>query len=347
MARALVAIGSCLATALAGAQAAPASPSAGSVEPVAEGAVPAPTTWSVAQIGTPPTAPTGAPAGGTGARPVLRWLVQDIPPHFSYRDGKPPQRPEDLGQGEVDGFLRVLTERLPQYRHEFVELSLPRFEAQARAGETLCSLLHVRTPERLQWLYFTPLHPPLLTRQVHVILRREDLSRFEPNGQALQLADLLRRKDLVGLVPRDRSFGPRIDKLLSADPDQAPRSVVAGRSANLLGMLKARRMDWTLDYPATVEQYSQQHPGSPELMRLPLAEGRSTMVATGSCSRTPTGRRAIEAIDQAVRQIAAEPLPQRDALIRAWRGPAGIEAEDLKAINRYFDERARGPAQIE
>ncbi|WP_343632781.1 TIGR02285 family protein [Roseateles sp.] len=316
MTRALLAIGSCLATAIAGAQAAPASPLARPIE-------------------------------STAAKPVLRWLVQDIPPHFSYRDGKPPQRGEDLGQGEVDGFLRVLVERMPQYRHEFVELSLPRFEAQARQGETLCSLLHVRTPERLQWLYFTPLHPPLLTRQVHVILRREDLARFEANGQPLQLADLLRRKDLIGLVPRDRSFGPRIDKLLTADPDQAPRSVVAGRSANLLGMLKARRMDWTLDYPATVEQYSQQHPGSPDLTRLPLAEGRSTMVATGSCSRTVAGRRAIEAIDQAVRQLAAEPPAQRDALIKSWRGPAGVEPEDLKAIHRYFDERARGPAQIE
>jgi len=287
---------------------------------------------------------TGA-AAAQPARPVLRWLVQDMPPHFSYRGGKPPQRAEDLGQGEVDGFLRLLIERMPRFRHEFVELSLPRFEQQARQGETLCSVLHVRTPERLQWLYFTTLYPPMLSRQIHVIVRREDLARFESNGQPLQLADLLRRTDLVGLLPRDRSFGPRIDKLLAADPDRTPRAIVAGRGGHLLPMLRARRMDYTLEYPMAVDDFSASHPGSPELAKLPLAEGRSTLVATAGCTRSPEGRHAIEAMDQAVRQLAAD--PQRDAWIKAWRKGLPIDAEDLQRLNRFLDERARGPAQIE
>lgn len=279
------------------------------------------------------------------APPVLRWLVQDMPPHFVYRDGKPPQRAEDLGQGEVDGFLRLLIERMPQYRHEFIELSLPRFEAQVRQGETLCSVLHVRTPERLQWLYFTTLFPPMMSRQIHVIVRREDLARFESNGQPLQLADLLRRTDLTGLLTRDRSYGPRIDKLLAASPERAPRSIVAGRGAHLLPMLRARRMDYTLEYPIMVDEYNATHPGPPELAKLPLAEGRSTSVATAGCSRTPEGRRAIEAMDQAARQLAAE--SQRDAWIKAWRNGAPIDTDDLQRLNRFLDERARGPAQIE
>ncbi|MDH0867445.1 TIGR02285 family protein [Mitsuaria sp. GD03876] len=294
-----------------------------------------------------PTTPSPSSASPSPAAPlpILRWLVQDMPPHFVYRDGKAPQRVEDLGQGEVDGFLRLLIERMPQFRHVFVELSLPRFEAQARQGETICSVLHVRTPERLQWLYFTSLYPPMLSRQIHVIVRREDLSRFESNGQPLQLADLLRRTDLTGLVPRDRSFGPRIDKLLTADPERAPRSVVAGRGAHLLPMLRARRMDYTLEYPITVDDFSAMHPGAPELAKLPLAEGRSTLVATAGCSRTPEGRRAIEAMDQAVRQLAAD--PQREAWIKAWRNGAPIDTEDLQRLNRFLDERARGPAQVE
>lgn len=286
-----------------------------------------------------PATPSAPPA------PVLRWLVQDMAPHFNYRDGRPPERTEDLGQGEIDGFLRLLVERMPQFRHEFVELSLPRFEAQVRQGETICSVLHLRTPERLHWLYFTTLYPPMLSRQIHVIVRRDDLSRFESKGQPLQLADLLRRTDLVGLVPRDRSFGPRIDKLLAANPGRAPRGIVAGRNVNLLPMLRARRMDYTLEYPITVDDFSATHPGPPELAKLPLVEGRSTLVATAGCSRTPDGRRAIEAMDQAVRQLAAD--PQREAWIKTWRNGAPIDAEDLQRLNRFLDDRARGPAQIE
>ncbi|OWQ43796.1 hypothetical protein CDL60_28260 [Roseateles noduli] len=290
-------------------------------------------------------APVAAQPSPPPAPPLVRWMVQDMPPHFVYRDGKPPQRVEDLGQGEIDGFLRLLIERMPQFRHEFVELSLPRFEAQVRQGETLCSVLHVRTPERLQWLYFTSLHPAMMSRQIHVIVRRGDLARFEANGQPLQLADLLRRNDLTGLLPRDRSYGPRIDKLLAANPERAPRSIVAGRGAQLLPMLRAKRMDYTLEYPVMVDEYNAAHPGAPELAKLPLAEGRSTLMATAGCSRTPEGRRAIEAMDHAVRQLAAD--PQREAWIKGWRNGAPIDADDLQRLNRFLDERARGPAQIE
>lgn len=274
----------------------------------------------------------------------LRWVVQDLPPHFSYANGRAPTRPEDLGQGEVDGFLRLLIQRLPEYRHEFVEASTPRFESLVRQGQTLCSVLHVRRPERLEWLYFTHLHPALLSRQIHVIVHRDAAARFELGGQPLQLADLLQRRELVGLLPRERSFGPRIDALLQAQAANAPRTVAISRHTQLLAMLRARRMDYTLEYPAVVDEFQRSLGGTPELLKLPLAEGRSTQLATAACSRTPEGRRLIEAIDLAVRQLAQD--PQRERWIKAWRGEALDEADRQKLL-RYLDERARGGPQVE
>jgi len=275
---------------------------------------------------------------------TMRWLVQDMPPHFTYPNGRAPQRVEDLGHGEVEGFMRLLITRLPQYRHEFVEASLPRFEALVRQGPALCSMLHLRTPERLGWLYFTHLYPPLVSRQIHVIVNRDQLGRFESPGQSLQLSELLQRTELVGLLPRDRSFGARIDALLQAQGAQAPRTVVSGRSMHLLTMLKARRMDYTLEYPSTVDEFLRQGEGGADFVKLPIVEGRSTQLATVGCSRNPEGRRLIEAIDQALRKLAQD--PQREAWLKAWRGDA-LDEQDRLRINRYMDERARGGAQIE
>jgi uncharacterized protein (TIGR02285 family) len=276
--------------------------------------------------------------------PRLRWLVQDVPPYFSYLGSRAPSRPEELGQGEVDGFLRLLIQRLPDYRHEFVEASTPRYESWSRQGETLCSVLHVRRPERLDWLHFTPLHPALQARQIHIIVRKEALPRFEQDGQALQLAELLQRRDLVGLLPRDRSFGPRIDSLLAEQGPRGPRTIAVTRNTQLLAMLRAKRMDYTLEYPSVVQEFLRQQGGPADLVRLPLAEGRSTQLATASCSRTPEGRQLIEVIDLAMRQLAQD--PQRERLLRSWRGSAMDEAEQQKLL-RYLDERARGGPQIE
>ncbi|MDM4766508.1 hypothetical protein [Pelomonas sp. SE-A7] len=278
-------------------------------------------------------------AGGEPQVPTLRWLVQDMPPHFSYANGHAPRNADDLGNGEISGFLKLLIQRLPQYRHEFVEAGLPRFETLVRQGETLCSALHLRRPERLEWLYFTELYPPLFSRQIHVVVHKDKLANFELRGQPLQLKELLQRRDLVGLLPRDRAFGGRIDSLLREAGSNAPATVVSGRGMQLLTMLRAHRMDWTLEYPSVVDSL-----GGGELVSLPLAEGRSTAVATLACSRNAEGKQRIEAIDAAVRKLAQD--AHRDAWIRSWRGDSVDEAE-RRSILRYMDERARGGSRVE
>ena len=91
-----------------------------------------------------------------GDKPVLRWLVQDMPPHFSYPAGRMPQQLGELGHGEVDGYMRVLLARMPQYRHEFFEASLPRFEMLARQGDVL--RLSLRSADRSDFLKKPRLH---------------------------------------------------------------------------------------------------------------------------------------------------------------------------------------------
>lgn len=279
-------------------------------------------------------------------QPTMQWLVQDVPPHFSYaKPGQPPQSMDDLGYGELDGFLRILVKRLPQYRHVLVEMPFSRFEIQVRQGQPICSVLHVRTPERLAWLYFSHLYPPLFSRQIHLVVHKDRVGQFETGGgtQMLQLSDLLQRPDLQGLLPRDRAYGPRIDALLRQAGDAGPRTLVPNRNMHLLHMLRAKRMDYTLEYPSVVDEFMRLN-GGDDLVKLPIAEGRSTQLATVACTRSPEGRQHIEAIDAAVRRLAAE--KDRDAWMRGWR-KEGLDEQDRQRVNRYMDERARGGPAIE
>jgi uncharacterized protein (TIGR02285 family) len=269
----------------------------------------------------------------------------EMPPFFSYVQGKAPTRAEELQNGEIDGLQRLLIQHMPaEVKHVFEEASLQRFEALARGGnKAICSMFHVRTPERLQWLYFTHLLPPLDSRALHVVVRRDQFDRFQSHGAALELSALLQRSDLVGLLPRDRSFGPRINGLLAAAGPSAPHTIVRGPTMHLLPMLRAGRMDYTLEYPLVVEAYLRDNPQGPELALLPIAEGQSTQLATVACARNPAGRRAMELIDAAERSLAQD--PRRDALIREWRGT--LSENDRQRLKRYFDERAKAGPQIE
>lgn len=279
-------------------------------------------------------------------RGTIRWVAQDAPPHFSFVQGHAPRTAAELGRGEVDGFMRVLLARMPDWRHEFVEASTARYEAESRRGQTLCSAMHVRTPERLAWAWFSHLYPPLASREIHVVVRRELLAQLnaERGGDGrLQLAALLKRPELRLLLARDRAFGAQVDSLLArhAVPRQA---VGATMSSQMLDMLRAGRMDYTLEYPSVVTDYLARTGTTGTLVALPMAEGLSTLLATVSCSRTPEGRRQIEAIDAAVRDLARD--PNREAWVREWRGE-NANPQDLKRLNAYMDERARGGARIE
>jgi uncharacterized protein (TIGR02285 family) len=290
----------------------------------------------------------GASAAQAAPPPAdtIRWVAQDVPPHFSFIQGRPPRAIAELWLGEVDGFMRVLLARMPEFRHEFVEASTARYETESRRGQTLCSTMHVRTPERLAWAYFSHLYPPLVSREIHVIVRRElhgQLSQGRPQDGRVQLSDLLKREDLRLLVARDRAFGAQIDTLLARHT--VPRQAVGAQlSTQLLDMLRAGRMDYTLEYPAVVQDYLKRAGDPGALVALPMAEGLSTPLATVSCSRTPAGKRHIEAIDAAVRALARE--PGREAWVKEWRGDRA-SPQDMRRLNAYMDERARGGPRIE
>jgi len=288
-------------------------------------------------------APMQAEAAHPVAKPIVQWLVQDLPPMFVYaQSGVPPTRLSDLGQGEVDSLMRILLQRMPQYQHELVEMPLARFEKLVKQGQTYCSFLHLRTPDRLNWLYFTPLHPPLYSRQIHLVLRKEQAHRLESERLPLALEDILQRGDLNGLVARDRSFGPHIDVILRAVGDKAPSMVPGLSRSQLLQMLAAQRMDYTLEYPAMVEAF-ERRTGRRDFVVLPLQESRSSMISPASCSRTPEGRAVVEAVDAAMRSLAKD--PQREQWLEPWTHLLG--AQDRKHFYRYLDERAKGGPQIE
>lgn len=284
-------------------------------------------------------------SGAQPALPPMRWQVRDMPPLFSYRDGKPPSRLEDLGQGAVDGFMRQLLPLLPQYQHEFVETTAARADAMVREGMTLCSLIHLYTPERLSERYFTPVFPILGPLQARVVVHRSQLVRFAALGQPLSLTKLLQQESFSGMVSAGRSYGPGVDSLIRAPLDSGSlKSVVVMRHSNVLTMLRAQRMDYALEFPIQVSEYLRSVNAPGELVCLPILEAPPITQAYASCTRSEEGRRQIEAIDQAIRRMA-QPAA-RDVWFPAWRNKPFDAAQQAK-LKRFFDQRAHGGPQID
>lgn len=274
------------------------------------------------------------------AEPTITWNLSDWPPFHLLPGGQAPATAEQLGEGLMDGFLRLVLGQLPQYRHRFVVLNGPRAEVERKAGLQLCSPTSMRTPERLAQRLFTP---ALLAGQLQLVLRRERLQQIAQGRSSVSLRELSARTELQGLVMSQRHYGADLAPWLRPAPDGNVQTMVAPRAGNLLTMLSAGRMDYTLEYPMVVGYHQLGQPA--ELVSLPIEELGESPVGYFSCNRSDWGRVVIKDIDRALRAVAARP-EQVLPLYRRWLSEEQF-AREAPALRRFLAQRARGGPRIE
>jgi uncharacterized protein (TIGR02285 family) len=282
--------------------------------------------------------------GSTAAARLITWNLVDWPPFYLLKDGQAPASVDELGEGAIDGFLRLVLQRLPQYQHRFVVLNGPRAEVERKAGLGLCSASSMRTPERLQERYFTPAMPTVQLQLVTQRKRAAELSGSRGSRGSVSLRELLSRGDVQGVVLAKRHYGPELEPLLKDAPQV--RTIVAPKAANLLAMLEVGRMDFTLEYPMVVAHHqAMQRPGrAAPLQSLPIEEAGEPPVGYFSCNRNAWGRAVIADLDKALREVAA--LPGVAHLYERWLTP-GQAARERARFERFFATRARGGVRIE
>lgn len=270
---------------------------------------------------------------------TITWNLVDWPPFYVLKNGQAPASAEELGEGAIDEFLRLLLPHLPQYRHRFVTLNGPRAEVERRAGRGLCSPSSMRTPARLRERYFTPALP---TVQLQLVLRRERLALLAQGRGTVSLRQLTQRTELSGLVMRARHYGADLAPWLAEAPDRNIKAMVAPRAGNLLTMLAAGRMDYTLEYPMVVAYHQQGR--AAELVSLPIEEAGEPPLGYISCNRNPWGLAVLRDIDRALRELARQ--PEAAQVYRRWLGEEQ-QAREQARLERFFAQRARGGVRIE
>ncbi|MDN3546175.1 TIGR02285 family protein [Kinneretia asaccharophila] len=273
---------------------------------------------------------------------VITWNLVDWPPFYLLSDGQPPASMEALGEGVIDGFLRRVLQRLPQYEHRFVMLTGARAELERKAGLGLCSASSMRTPERLQDRYFTPAMP---TVQQHLVMQRSRVAALDLPTAGVSLRTLFRQApELQGLILSKRHYGPELEPLLRQAPNV--RAIAAPKAGNLLNMLEAGRMDFSLEYPMVLAHHlAQQRPGrEAPLVSLPIVEAGEPPVGYFSCNRNAWGRAVMADLDKALREVAAQPEVAR--LYERWLTPSEA-ARERPRMERFFAARARGGVKIE
>ena len=273
------------------------------------------------------TAWTGA--AWAGPREQIVWTVRDMPP-FNIADG--PLK----GQGIADRMLDLVRDSMPQYEHINARVNRARANQILSSNALACDPGLLWSRERAELMYFSIPALGLLTNGIMV--REPQLVELAPFIQAGEfdlrafLAD--GRYTLGTLV--ERSYGKVIDaELKRANPDRLVVHHGNSASLSLLRMLQHERLTAVLGYWPEARYLAENNGIALEQLRFYSVKGVPTyQLAYITCSKTPQGLQAIQAINQKLRGLREGPIIE---LYARWLNEP-TRAAYLKAAKSFFKQ---------
>lgn len=262
-------------------------------------------------------------------KPRLVWTIRDMPP-FNILEG--PLK----GKGIADRMLVLLMADLPQYEHVITVANRARSTQILTSGVLSCDPGMLWSKEREHIMYFSIPTLGILTNGVAV--RKADepaMAPFVQQGEFDLAAFLGDGRYTIGTLV-ERSYGKVIDaELKRAKPSTLVVHHGTDATLSLLRMQQHRRLDAVLSYWPEM-RYQSQEANVPldALDYYPVKGVPAYQLGYVSCSKTPEGLEAINAINASVRRLREGEVID---LYAQWLDGATREAY-LKAAKGFFNE---------
>ena len=252
------------------------------------------------------------------AKEILAWMEAVAPPFFIHEG---PYK----GQGYEDLITDILKESLPQYDHKHMQANISRHYQQWKQGENACSVGMFKTPERLEFTYFSI--PSVFTLPTVLIIHKD---RFEAFGgkKTVSLAELLKEGKLMIGRSSNRSYGIEFDTALNTYGNSKNIFKYEGPelSLNLFKMLQAGRIDALPGLPEEAMYLAETMGIRDQIITLAVEENQAnkeSWLSYVACSKTEWGKKVIEEINQAL--IELRPTEKYRAAYERWLDPSTIE----------------------
>ncbi len=255
---------------------------------------------------------------GARAQDALAWMEAVAPPFFIH-DG------ELKGQGYEDLITDILKAHLPQYQHTHMKANITRHYQQWKQGEKVCSVGMYKTPERLEFTYYSI--PSVFTLPPVLIIHKDRFQAFGGN-KIVSLAKILKDGNLIIGRSNNRSYGMEIDTALKTYSNPKNTFVYEGPelSLNLFKMLQAGRIDALPGLPEEAMYLAETMGIRDQIMTLAVEENQGNPEGSLSyvaCSKNEWGKTAIASINQVL--LAQRPTEQYRAAYERWQDPGSIE----------------------
>lgn len=248
----------------------------------------------------------------------IAWMEAVAPPFFIHEG-------EFKGQGYEDLITDILIEQLPQYEHSHLKANISRHYQQWKQGERACGLAMFKTPERMEFAYFSI--PSVFTLPTVLIIKKDNFQKF--GGKSLiNLEELLKNNSIIIGRSNNRSFGIEFDDVLNKYENETNTFRYEGPelSLNLFKMLLAGRIDALGGLPEEAMYISEKLGFRDKIMTISIEENQRNHNASltyVACSKNEWGKKTIADINKVL--ITQRPTERYRAAYERWLDPSSFE----------------------
>lgn len=254
---------------------------------------------------------------GAWSKNSISWLEAVAPPFFIHEG-------EFKGQGYEDLITDILEEHLPQYEHKHMQATISRHYQQWKQGEKACSLAMYKTPERMDFAYFSI--PSVFTLPTVLIINKEKFKSFG-GTKTVNLEKILSNNQLVIGRSNNRSYGVEFDN--SLDKYGNDKNIFAYEGAelslSLFKMLQAGRIDALPGLPEEAMYLAETLGIRDQIRTIGIEENQANHDASLSyvaCSKTEWGKETIQEINKVL--VKQRPSNRYRGAYERWLDPSSI-----------------------
>lgn len=256
------------------------------------------------------------------------WLEAVAPPFFIHEG-------EFRGQGYEDLITDILKKNLPEYEHSHMIANISRHYQQWKQGEQACGLAMYKTPERMEFAYFSI--PSVITLPTVLIINKENFNNFG-GTKTVSLKNILKSNNFVIGRAKNRSYGIEFDDTLNIYGNEKNIFTYEGPelTLNLFEMLLAGRIDALSGLPEEAMYLAETLGIKDNIMTLNITENlvnHNASLTYVACSKTEWGKKAIEDINRVLRKV--RPTESYRTAYERWLDPSSIEGF-RKLYNEVF-----------
>lgn len=266
----------------------------------------------------------------------LIWETLPLVGVAELKNGKP-------AEGVVYDLQRLVEQALPDLEHHYVISSPKRVIQKMASGAPRCTTLLLSYAEHDRVGYFVPF---LQTLPMQLIVRSEMRGVLPVEGGQISLSQLLRVEGIKGAIAADRGYPPELQVLLDQGLASGRIQEIHSSSSggNLLSMVSHGRLDYSLEFPLVVKRVTETTALPAPLEGIPIAENTQLSPAGLYCTRSAWGKAMAIRLDQAIRQIAADP----EVLLALYRKTVDVPSFDHyeQQLRTYLEQRAHTPTNL-